>query len=132
MRVLSGQPEAGAEYLETTLRLDPLSMTRPFQLAYLGVARFDQGRFADAVALLEQSAQLSPSYPIGPAMLAACYGHLGQIDAARRMLARRRALTAQPLEQLADWAFRDPAHHKLFLDGIALAEGGAPGGAERL
>jgi TolB-like protein len=123
MRVLSGQPEAGAEYLETSLRLDPLSVTRPFQLAYLGVARFDQGRFADAVALLEQSMQLSPSYPIGPTVLPACYGHLGLIDAARRMLERRRALTAQTLDQFADWAFHDPAHHKLFLDGIALAEG---------
>ena len=126
MRVLSGQPEAGAEYLETSLRLDPLSVTRPFQLAYLGVARFDQGRFGDAVALLEQSAQLSPSYPIGPSVLPACYGHLGQIDAARRMLERRRSLTAQSLDQFADWAFRDPAHRKLFLDGIALAEGKDP------
>ena len=126
MRVLSGQPELGAEYLETSMRLDPLSFLRPFQLAYLGVARFEQRRFAEAIAFLEHSAQLSASYPIGPSVLPACYGHLGQIDAALRMLERRRALTAQTLDQFADWAFRDPTHRKLYMDGIALAEGKTP------
>ena len=123
MRVLSGEPEAGAEQLEVSMRLDPLSVLRSFQLAYLGVARFEQRRFEEAASLLEQSAQLSAAYPIGPSVLPACYGHLGQLDAARRMLEVRSALGAQTIDQFAAWTFRDPEHRKLYLDGIALAEG---------
>ena len=39
-------------------------------------------------------------------------------------LERRAALTDQPIEQFAHWAFRDLDHRKLFQDGIALAKQG--------
>jgi len=60
------------------------------------------------------------------ACLAACYGHLGQIEAAREALHRYGELSGQPIEVFASSVFHAPAHIKLFLDGIALAEGKSP------
>ena len=123
IRVIAGQVDLGAEHLEASMRLDPLSMLRPFQLAFLGLARFDQGRFADAAALLEAAVQLSPSHPIAPLVLPACYAHLKtRWTWPEGRWSTGQALTSRPIAEEAIFAFRDLAHRKRFLDGIALAE----------
>ena len=122
MRVNAGQSDLGIEHLEVAARLDPLSPMQPHRLSWLGVARFEQRRFADAVALLRESAQLLPSYPINLPVLAAAHGLLGELAAAREALAQRRARSEAPIEAFARWAFRNPDHRKLFLEGIALAD----------
>jgi adenylate cyclase len=126
LRVILGEIDDGADRLERSMRLDPLSMLRPFQLSFLGLARFDQERFAEAATLLEQSIQLSVSHPLTYPLLAACYGYLGQQDAARRALDKRAMLSAQPIDAFAHWAFRAPRYRQLFLEGIALAELNGP------
>jgi hypothetical protein len=61
--------------------------------------------------------------PWGHAFLAASYGQLGQTEAALESLARFRALSSQPVDVYAGEVTWDPADRKLFLEGIALAEG---------
>jgi predicted Zn-dependent protease len=88
----------------------------------MGRALLQQGRFSEALPLLKEHAQHVDG-PLPQAFLAAAYGHLAQTGEARAALARYRALSPQTLESLAAIWLRDPAQRKLFLDGIALAEG---------
>ncbi|HUZ11395.1 MAG TPA: TIR domain-containing protein [Caulobacteraceae bacterium] len=122
IRVRAGQSELGTEHLEISTRLDPISPLQAFRLAWLGIARFQQRQFADAVALLEESAHLLPSYPTNLPVLAAAFGRLGDIAAAQAALRRHRARSETPIDRFARWAFRDPGHRQLFLEGIAMAE----------
>jgi hypothetical protein len=69
---------------------------------------------------------LLPSYPVNPPMLAAAYGLLGDAEAARQALGRDRPRSLRQLESYAAWAFRDPAHRRLFMEGIAVALTDAP------
>ncbi len=125
LRVLAGHADRAAEDLETSMRLDPLSFfRRAHQLLCLAVARFEQGRFAEAAPLLRESLEMRPA-PMALTLLAACLGHLGQAEPAREALARYRQLTDASVE---GWSsqLRDPRHRRLFLDGIALVEGSKP------
>ncbi len=129
VRMSAGEPELAFEHFETALRLDPLSADRHFNLGGLGAARFAQGRFAEAITFLKQSAQLKPGWAFTHAHLAAGYGHLGDASAARQAIARYRSLT--PVD-IRDWAVVWSIPHlqrQLLLDGIALAEGNSPADA---
>jgi hypothetical protein len=99
---------------------------RVYQLTALGAAEFEREHFAEAVVLLAQSAQLRPNYYANFLMLSACYGHLGKTEAARDALARLRNLVTAPIETVGDRFFRRPAHLKLLIDGIALADRRSP------
>ncbi len=125
LRILAGQADRAADDLETSMRLDPRSFfRRAHQLLCLGIARFEQGRFAEAAPLLRESLEMRPA-PMVLTVLASCLGHLGQAAAAREALARYRQQTDASVD---GWSaqLRDPRHRRLFLDGIALAEGSRP------
>jgi TolB-like protein len=122
VRVRAGETDAAIENLRTALRLDPLGPGQPNTIGHIGRALFQQGRFSEAVPLLKEFAQHVDS-PLPQAILAAAYGHLAQLSEAQAALARYRALSPQTLEAFATNWLRDPAQRKLFLDGIALAEG---------
>jgi tetratricopeptide (TPR) repeat protein len=121
-RVRIGQIDLAAEHLEAAIRLDPLGPDRPMYTAILGLARFYQRRFAEAVALEREVAQQS-EIPIARAFLAVSYGHLGRSAEALDALADFRNRVQAPIEDFARFYSSDPDHIKLFLDGIALAEG---------
>jgi adenylate cyclase len=121
VRVRAGETDA-IENLRTALRLDPMGPMQPHTIGFIGWALFQQGRFSEAVPLLKEHAQ-HVGAPTPQAFLAAAYGHLGQAGEAQAALARYRALSPQPLDAFAANWFHDPAQRKLFLDGIALAEG---------
>jgi len=124
VRLRAGDPERAAEHLETSIRLDPISATtNPFARMYLASARFQQGRFDDALALFRSTVM---RLPVSYAVLASLYGHLGQVDLAREALETFRDLTMGAVEDYADIWFARPQYRKLFMDGIALAEGKAP------
>jgi hypothetical protein len=53
---------------------------------------------------------------------------MGQLDAAREAIARFRSLSSLEIEAWAS-VWTNPDLQKLFLDGIALAEGGIPSDA---
>ena len=115
--------DVAIEQLERAMRLDPLSPINRDARMLVGTARFRHGQFAEALSLLSEAG--SPQ-PYAHAHLAAVLGHLGRIEAAREALARYRASADTPIELAANLWFSRPEHRKLFLDGIALAEGKAP------
>jgi len=51
--------------------------------------------------------------------LAACYAHLGELDAAAAMIKQMRALTPAVLPDADHW--RDPEQREFFLSGLRLA-----------
>jgi TolB-like protein len=123
----AGETDRAIEDLEMSMRLDPMGPARVSQISVMSLARFQQRRFGDAAALSREMIQNNDA-PGAYACLAACYGHLGQIEAAREALHRYGELSGQPVEVFASSVFHAPAHIKLFLDGIALA--GAKGSSE--
>jgi adenylate cyclase len=124
--LMHGDPKLGQAHIETAMRLDPLSPLRATHLGMLGSALFMQGRFAEAIAPLRESVHLQAAPPQSFAVLAACHGQLGEIEAARAALAEVRARTQAPIRELGANLIRAPAQRRLFLEGIARAEDEAP------
>ena len=123
LRVNMGDAEQGAEQIETSLRLDPLSPMRPSQLQNLGLARIAQGRLSEALAHLQDAVQLRPDSWQTQVFLAACQAGLGQVQAAGEALARARGLNPRlDLQTFAAQNLLDDTQRRLFLDGIALAD----------
>ena len=117
-----GEPGLGFEHLETALRLDPLSPLRPNTLGVQGFARFAEGRFGEAVALLKQAIQLLPDFLMGQLFLAACFGHLGDPAAGREAIARFQNLTPADFRTFAA-GYLDPRARHLLLEGLDLVAG---------
>jgi hypothetical protein len=59
-------------------------------------------------------------------VLAALYGHRGEIGDAKEALGQFKSLMVGTIDEAARIWFPRPEHRKLFLDGIALAEGRSP------
>jgi TolB-like protein len=127
VRVRIGETDLAVAHLETAMRLDPIGPDLPNQMGFMAWARFQQGRFAEAVALAKGFVR-QKAHPRGYAFLAASYGHLGQSEAATDALEHYRTLAQQPVEAFARSFILDPDNLRLFLDGIALARG--EGGAQ--
>jgi adenylate cyclase len=125
VRARAGETDAAIENFRTALRLDPLGAQQPRTIGLIGRALFQQGRFSEAVPLLKEFAQHVDT-PLPQAFLAAAYGHLAQASEAQAALARYRALSPQTLDAFAANWLGDAAQRKLFLDGIAMAEGNIP------
>jgi Flp pilus assembly protein TadD len=104
------------------MHLDPLGPDVPNQVGLLSWARFQQGRFEDAVALGKEFVRQKP-HPRGYAFLAASYGHLGRRAEAEDALAQYTGLASRSIESFADYMIINPVGRSLFLDGIALARG---------
>jgi tetratricopeptide (TPR) repeat protein len=123
LRLKCGEPDLAAEHLETAMRLDPISTQNGFVRMYLASARFQQERFDEALALFRTTAV---RLPISYAVLAALHGHLGRISEAQEALAQFHGHSIGSIEEAARIWFPRPRERKLFLDGIALAEGESP------
>jgi len=124
LRVRVGEHELGLSRLDTALRLDPLSPLRPTTLTFRGTALLALRRYGEAAASLTEAAQLMPYAFRAWAFLASCRGYLGHGAAASEALARFKALTPRPLGDLIKDYYYRPEDQALFLEGIALAEGG--------
>jgi TolB-like protein len=123
VRTRAGDTDLAIEHFETAMRLDPMGPNRPRQLLLMGVARFQQGRYGEVVALMKEAAQQIDS-PTAHAFLAASYGHLGEMDAAQSALARYRTFSQLPVEDFGrSLLSNNPGHISQFLDGITLANG---------
>jgi hypothetical protein len=87
----------------------------------MGVAHFATRRFDQAAPKLLLAIQDDPSNPNPYRFLAACYAHMGQLDAAREIITRLRAITSVvvPPHQLN----RNPEDRELLLSGLRLAIG---------
>jgi TolB-like protein/DNA-binding winged helix-turn-helix (wHTH) protein len=128
LQLRRGAPEGAIEDLEAVARLDPLAegalvgRTR----AYMGIARFEQGRFAEAVDLLEGVVARQGAAPSVPAILAAAYGLLGDAENAGRALADLRTLAPGANVFLPPTILGDPKHRRMFEEGVAMAVRLAP------
>jgi hypothetical protein len=65
--------------------------------------------------------QEDPSLPLAHRFLAACYAHMGRLDAAREIVARLRAITPVVIPDVS--YLRNPEHRELYLSGLRLAMG---------
>jgi adenylate cyclase len=67
------------------------------------------------------SLQEKPNWVPTNRWLAACYAHLGELDEAKIIIERLRALTPVVLPNADHW--RDPEQREFFLSGLRLAVG---------
>jgi adenylate cyclase len=119
LRAAAGDADRAVEHFQMSMRLDPCSSDRGYQLSGIALARFGQGRYVEAAALLRESLQLQPTVSINQALLAACYGHLGNFDAGRAAIASYQVLSSRELDERVT-LFRRQEHRKTYLDGIGL------------
>jgi TolB-like protein/class 3 adenylate cyclase len=76
----SGDPSRAVDTLNAYMRLDPFYP--PLALHFLAQAQHSLGQFDAAVTTLKRRLEREPSEN-GYALLASCYGHLGEIDESR-------------------------------------------------
>jgi predicted Zn-dependent protease len=120
IRIYAGQPDLAIEHVETSLRLSPRErMSQP--LFVLGQAYFFKREFKEAAAKLLLSIQDHPGWPASYRYLAACYALMGQLDEARAIVARLRAITPQVAP--SDFPLRNAEHRELYLSGLRLVAG---------
>jgi TolB-like protein len=122
-----GKPDIAVAHFETAMRLDPLSPYRGNQLTGMGIARLLLGCWEAALDVLRESAQLRPGWPTNHAMMAACYGRLGQDEQACEALARFESLITVPAD---DWV-RMLELPEPIAGGIALAQQAAAAAGRR-
>ncbi len=116
-----GQAEAALENLHTAMRLDP---HHPDVLLHLcAMAHYMLGQYEQSRARLEQRLALEVETDSSPFLLAACFGRLGQPDAAAQ--AWRQVFQANPdfsVAQRREHAFyRDKQHFDDIVEGIRMA-----------
>ncbi|WP_017668994.1 TIR domain-containing protein [Sandarakinorhabdus sp. AAP62] len=116
--IVAGRFERGLERFETSLRLNPRSIVRPFTIGGMGLCIFFLGRYDESNIILKETVQQVPMYPAALAALAAGQALADRPEAAETA-ARWRACGAS-LGALA--ALRDPAARQRLADGLARAE----------
>jgi TolB-like protein/tetratricopeptide (TPR) repeat protein len=122
LRVFAGQHDLAIEHIETALRLSPRERVG-VPLAVIGTAYFFKRQFDEAAAKLLLAIQEHPETPVAYRTLAACYWHMGQLDEARAIVAKLRAITPQVMQ--SHLPFRRPEDRELLLSGLRLAASGA-------
>jgi TolB-like protein/Flp pilus assembly protein TadD len=120
LRVWAGDPDGAILYLEKARRLSPRARIGT-SANLIGLAHLFAGRFEAAAPQLVLAIQDDPSFPSPYRSLAACYAHLGQLDAARDIVKRLRAVTPTIIPDASH--FRNPEHGELLLSGLRLAMG---------
>src|SRR5262249_39602354 len=120
LRLWAGQPDVAIEHNETALRLSPRARVGS-SLSVIGQAHFFARRFDQAVPQLLLAIQEDPSFVPPYRFLAASYAVMGQLDDAREVVERLRAITRVVI---SDESFlRNAEHRELLLSGLRLAAG---------
>ena len=122
LRVFAGQHDLAIEHIETALRLSPRERVG-VPLAVMGAAYFFKRQFHEAEAKLLRAIQESPQTPVAYRILAACRAHMGQLDEARPIVAKLRAITPQVMP--SHLPYGRPEDRELSLSGLRLATGEA-------
>ncbi len=120
LRSFAGQHDIAIEHIEAAMRLSPRARVGSVH-AQIGLAHFLSRRFDEAVPKLLLAAQDDPSNPQPYRFLAACYAHMGQLDDARAIVERLRAITPVVIPDAS--YIRNPDHRELYLSGLRLAAG---------
>jgi TolB-like protein/class 3 adenylate cyclase len=120
LRVYAGQHDLAIEHIETSLRLSPREHIGT-PLLTMGMAYFFKRRFDEAASKLLLAIQDDPGFPASYRALAACYAHMGQLDEARAIVAKLRAITPRVVP--SELPFRNPEDRELASSGLRLAMG---------
>jgi TolB-like protein len=120
IRLWAGSPDAAIDHFERASRLNPRD-PKGGTLVASGMAHFFARRLDQARVMLLLSLQQHPDWIPTNRFLAACYAHLGQLDEAKMMIKRLRALTPLVLPKADHW--RDPEQREFYLSGLRLAIG---------
>jgi TolB-like protein/DNA-binding response OmpR family regulator len=118
LRLWAGQPDVAIDHLEKSSRLNPCAPLGGTLMA-TGVAHFFARRLDQARTILSLSLQQHPNWVPTNRFLAACYGHLGQLDEAKIVIERLRRLTPVVLPSADNW--RDPEQREFYISGLRLA-----------
>ena len=118
LRLWAGSPEVAIDHIERALRLDPRDPNGAALLVN-GIAHFFARRLEQARTMFLLSLQEHPDWVPTNRFLAACYAHLGELDEAKMMIKRLRALTPLVLPKADHW--RDPEQREFYLSGLRLA-----------
>ena len=118
LRMWAGSPDVAIEHFERSLRLDPRDPQGRILMAN-GIAHFFARRLDQARTMLLLSLQEHPDWVPTNRFLAACYAHLGQLDEAKIIIRRLRALTPVVLPSADHW--RNPEQREFYLSGLRLA-----------
>jgi adenylate cyclase len=114
----AGLPDVAIDHFEKSLRLNPRAPLGGTMMAK-GVAHFFARRLDQARTMLLLSLQQHPDWVPTNQFLAACYGHLGQLDEAKIIIERLRGLTPVVVPTADNW--RDPEQREFYLSGLRLA-----------
>ena len=117
LRLWAGLPDVAIDHFERSLRLDPRD-SKGATLVVNGIAHFFARRLDQARTMLLLSLQQHPDWVPTNRFLAACYAHLGQLDEAKMIIKRLRALTPVVLPKADHW--RDPEQREFYLSGLRL------------
>jgi adenylate cyclase len=118
LRLWAGLSDVAIDHFEKSLRLNPRAPLGGTLMAK-GVAHFFARRLDQARTMLLLSLQQHPNWVPTNQFLAACYAHLGQLDEAKTIIERLRALTPVVLPTADHW--RDPEQREFYLSGLRLA-----------
>jgi TolB-like protein len=118
LRLWAGSPDVAIDHFERSLRLNPLGSSGGTLVA-VGMAHFFARRLDQARTMLSRSLQQHPDWVPTNRFLGACYAHLGELDEAKMMIKRLRALTPVVLPKADHW--RDPEQREFYLSGLRLA-----------
>ena len=118
LRLWAGHHDVAVQHLQTAIRLSPLHPNAT-QIYGIGVARFIEGRFEEAITLLRTALGGLPGHAGIYRYLAACYAHAGRLDDARKIIKRLRTITPSVVPNVVQW--RRPEHREFFLSGLRLA-----------
>ncbi|MGB7835998.1 MAG: guanylyl cyclase, partial [Xanthobacteraceae bacterium] len=115
IRAYSGEPLDAIPEIEQAMRLDP-ALSEQF-LHFLGLAYLMAGKYETAAALLRQRIILVPNTDFSRAILTSALGHLGEVDAARRVWGELMAIN--PNYSFAGHLGRQPFKRKEDVERIA-------------
>ncbi len=139
--VYAGNPGDAAGHLRQAMRLDPGSADD--YLFLLGLAQLGTAQYAAATETLTKAAQSHPDDDRSLIVLAAAYGHLGKIDAAKLAIEKADRIRSDrqkrlpksgvqigidvlllgpyTLQDVDFWPFRDKADRERLREGLQLA-----------
>jgi adenylate cyclase len=115
----TGRAARGLERLQASLRLNPRTPHRPFNLAGIGLCLFALERYGEAITHLSEAVAQRPKYGIAIAALAASLALDGKRTESHDVA--KRIHTVGTAERFAQ-VFRDPEQRERLRAGIALAE----------